>query len=767
MRPRLTKALLACTAVLAGIGASAAGPAAGASTAAGPGTAAIVPAGAGLPGLVSPAPVSYTPNVYAGSTCGTVCNPSTVYATAVVGSEVVVAGAFTQVCTPAAGAPYAQCPGTVTANYIFAFDPATGYIDPGFAPVLDTGPVYALAAGPGDTVYAGGSFTTVNGVSQQGLTQLYVTPGQPTDGQSVPGFAAQMGGTVHNLALSGSALYAGGKFKTVDGVNQKAIARLDATTGARDRAFKFTLGSPTSGATLQVQAMSLTPDGSTLAIGGSFQAVNSQAIPRIALISTGGALGATATLDNWSAPILANACQKQHNYVNGIDFSPDGSFFVEDNTGFHTAGGPAVCDAAARFETAATGTDVQPTWINYSGGDSFDSVVVAGSVAYVGGHERWLNNECGQNHVCEANSVLVNGIGAIDTQTGLALPFWQPGTRRGDGVASLTTFPAGVFSGSNGGLLLGTDVNIIGGARHSELAMFPLPSSTAPVAGGPILSGMFSQGRIGGSEGSTTGPAAMCVDDAGDSPAPGTAVQLATCDNGLSQIWTVQPDGTLQVNGACLDTAGGGTAAGTLTVLNTCNASATQIWAPGPGSTLVSQASGLCLDDPGASTVNDTQLQVNPCNGSAEQSWPLPVAQAPPPPPPTGPVYSELLQSDKQVPCIEDAGNKAKAGNSVQMDGCLETPAQEWTIEADGTIRIHGLCLDTAGQGTAASTLVVINTCNGAATQIWTPDSSHELISQGAGMCLTDPLSNPSPGTQLIISPCAASKSQAWWLPEV
>jgi hypothetical protein len=99
---------------------------------------------------VSQTPVSYTPNVFEGSSCGTACTPaSTIYSTVVVNGEVIVAGAFTEVCTPAATG-YAQCPNEVPADFIFAFDPATGAIDPNFAPVLNTGPVYSLAVGPGN-----------------------------------------------------------------------------------------------------------------------------------------------------------------------------------------------------------------------------------------------------------------------------------------------------------------------------------------------------------------------------------------------------------------------------------------------------------------------------------------------------------------------------------------------------------------------------------------------------------------------------------------
>src|SRR5579859_5325940 len=124
MRSRVITVLFACAAALAGSSLPAiadSGPTASTRL-----TAAIT-----LPDLASATPVSYTPNVYAGTTCGTACNPSTIYSTVLAGGEVVVAGAFTQACTPAP-ASFAQCPATTPVSYIFAFNPQTGAIDPGF-----------------------------------------------------------------------------------------------------------------------------------------------------------------------------------------------------------------------------------------------------------------------------------------------------------------------------------------------------------------------------------------------------------------------------------------------------------------------------------------------------------------------------------------------------------------------------------------------------------------------------------------------------------
>jgi hypothetical protein len=777
MRPQrwVTAAVATVAALLASGGllalsapAAVAGPAAAASRA-------LSPSSIAFPGLVSQTPVKWTPNVFAGSPS---CNPQwfgpgnrlckhhTIYSQAVVNGEVVVVGAFTQACQEGPAADAHCVPGTlVTRDDIFAYQLGTGTIDPNFAPVLDQGPVYSVIAGPNDTVYVGGSFTTVNGASEPGLVQLSVTPGQPTDGQVVSGFAAPLSGTVHALALSGTALYVGGNFRTLikKGIApEKDIARLNATTGAPDGSFTFAIGDPITNDPLQVEYMSLTPDASTLIIGGTFLQVNGQNIPRVALLATGGGLGATGTLDNWSAPILANNCSSEHDEIRAIDSAPDGSYFVVATTGYKSAGGPSICDATARFETGATGSDVQPTWVNYAGGDSLYAVAVSGAAVYIGGHDRFINNECGNNAVCEANAVLVNGLAALDPSTGLALPWWHPQTSRGFGVDSLVLFPAGSYAKSDGGLLVGTNVDSIGGAYHSYTAIFPLTSTAPQVPGGPILSGMFSQGRLGGTDESPAGVAAMCVDDAGDGSAPGTAVQLTTCQNDAEQNWVIQPGGTIQINGMCLDTQGGGTAPGTPAVLGTCNGSGTQSWSQGAGGSLVNQGSGLCLDDPGASTNNNTPLQIAACDGSIEQAWPLPAAPAPPAPPAVGSVYPSEEQHNGDVPCLD-----AAAGGKVVLQACVGSKAEQWTMAAGGTFQNSGMCLDTAGGATTPGTLTVLATCSGGGTQVWTPGPNGRLVNQASGLCLDDPGSQTGNGTQLQIYSCNGGPNQYWWLPEL
>src|SRR5882757_5954248 len=106
--------------------------------------------------MVSTAPSTHTPNI----------NDGTVEAIAEVGSRIIVGGSFTSVSPPGVGGG-AQA---VTRNFVLAFNPTTGAVDTGFAPVLD-GEVDVLKPGPTpDTVYVGGAFKNVNGAKGKGIT---------------------------------------------------------------------------------------------------------------------------------------------------------------------------------------------------------------------------------------------------------------------------------------------------------------------------------------------------------------------------------------------------------------------------------------------------------------------------------------------------------------------------------------------------------------------------------------------------------------------
>jgi hypothetical protein len=381
--------------------------------------------------VVSADPVDSTPHVLDGI----------VNAIELVGGTVVVGGSFTAVADSTRATSHSR------AN-LFAYDLATGRVLPDFAPNV-RGPVHSLVAGESGTVYVGGDFHSIDRTRIRSLARLSVATGQP-----VRSFAPELsGGSVTTLARRGSDLYAGGDFTRP----RAGLAGLDATTGAADPRFTITPGEPL---TRKVRVHAIAATANRLLVDGSFTTLDGRSRPQLGLIDIGGA---TAKLANWRSEAYLKKCKDTFpSYVRGLDFSPDGRYFVVVTTGGPRSG---MCDTAARFETYASGQQIKPTWVNWTGGDSLYAVSVTGGAVYVGGHQRWLNNPRGRDSA-GPGAVPREGIGAIHPRTGKALS-WNPGRERGIGVKA--------FLAHRGGLLVGSDTTRLGREYHARIGMFPLP----------------------------------------------------------------------------------------------------------------------------------------------------------------------------------------------------------------------------------------------------------------------------------------------------
>ena len=126
-----------------------------------------------------------------------------------------------------------------------------------------------------------------------------------------------------------------------------------------------------------VTKLDITPDGSRMVIIGNFLTAGGLDRDQVALIN----LGATsASVDpNWRTARYTDDCgwRSYDSYMRDVDFAPDGTYFVIVATGGPASG--SLCDTAARWETNGSGTAVQPTWVDYTGGDTLLSVAVTGS----------------------------------------------------------------------------------------------------------------------------------------------------------------------------------------------------------------------------------------------------------------------------------------------------------------------------------------------------------------------------------------------------
>ncbi len=392
-------------------------------------------------------------------------NNGSVSAIAKVGNTIVVSGDFSSV-TPNGGS-------ALTRNYIVAFDANTGAVSNTFRPVFNNR-VNDVVAGPNGTVYVGGSFSSLNGSSVPRVVRLNVS-----DGSQVTGFrAGSMNGAVNTLALRANRLFVGGNFTQVAGAANGGLTTLNATSGARDTFMNIQVterhnnsGSGAQGA-IGVRALDVNPAGTKMVIIGNFRKVDGLDRVQAAMID----LGATATVDpDWRTSRYEPLCFNWafDTYVRGVQMSPDGSYFVIASTGGPVGG--TLCDTAARWETDATGSDVQPTWVDYSGGDTLYSVAVTGTAVYVGGHQRWMNNpDAGDS--AGAGAVPRPGLVALDPANGIPLK-WNPGRNpRGAGAEALLATPDGLWVGS--------DTEWIGTFDHRRprIAFFPLDGGAAPQA---------------------------------------------------------------------------------------------------------------------------------------------------------------------------------------------------------------------------------------------------------------------------------------------
>jgi hypothetical protein len=395
------------------------------------------------PTLVSAVPTGATPNV----------NNGTVLALAQVGSRVIVGGSFTSVSPPGVtGGKQA-----LTRTYVFAFDPTTGQVDPGFAPVLD-GMVEGLTPGPSpDTVYVAGYFGTVNHVADKGIALLSTVTGAP-----VAGFAPNVaGGAVWSVVPSGGHLLLGGTFTKIGGVAHSGIGSINPTTGAVDPYLSIQLtghhnytGGTGSNAAVGARRMDLGAGGTRLVVVGNFKNADGALHDQIVLVDLGA--GSAVVDPGWNTAAFSATCASSayDTYVRDVAFSPDGTYFVVATTG---GGGPSAkntdgtrssCDSASRYEANGSGTDVRPTWIDYTGNDSFESVTTTGTAVYVGGHQRWINN-ANASDSAGTGAVPRPGLAALDPASGIPLS-WNPGRNpRGAGAYALLATSTALYVGSD------------------------------------------------------------------------------------------------------------------------------------------------------------------------------------------------------------------------------------------------------------------------------------------------------------------------------
>jgi len=317
--------------------------------------------------------------------------------------------------------------------FLAAIEVATGRLDQTWRPEVN-GIVNTIAVSPdGSAVYVGGKFNKINNSYPNRIAKL-----DPTTGAVDTNFDPDADAAVETIVTDGTSIWAGGAFRTIGGVAQTNLAKLD-TAGVVDTSFLPVL----DGKVLDLELF-----GDRLYLSGNFASIDAVTHERIAAVDP-----ATGVADAW-APSSAFK-------IYDVTVKPDGSILYAAGAGSLGAGGNSL--------TAWDTTTGEQLWRRINSGD-FQAVVATDELVYIGTHGEYVYIDNAGPFLEDddnPNAVRRNKLAAFDPVTG-ALDAWNPGANSTWGVWSLSLGPSG--------LLVGGDFTTIGGVVQPHFAVFAGPS---------------------------------------------------------------------------------------------------------------------------------------------------------------------------------------------------------------------------------------------------------------------------------------------------
>ena len=183
---------------------------------------ALLVVGPAAPAGADTAPAPGVPETVTATGLPTVQINGVVWAQVIVGNTVYVTGQFSQARPAGSAAGVNQTP----RSNILAYNLTTGNLITTWAPTLNGQGLSIAASANGQTIYVGGTFTSVNGTSRNRVAAINATTGALT------AFNANANNEVSALAVTGNTVYMGGHFTTVGGQGRAYLAAANATSGA-------------------------------------------------------------------------------------------------------------------------------------------------------------------------------------------------------------------------------------------------------------------------------------------------------------------------------------------------------------------------------------------------------------------------------------------------------------------------------------------------------------------------------------------------------
>jgi hypothetical protein len=274
----------------------------------------------------------------------------------------------------------------------------------------------------GSSLFLGGLFKKVNGLSRSRLAKVNATTGA-VDGTWVP----KASGEVKALAVAGSNVYAAGAFSKIGDITRNKVAALDATSGK--------LSSWNPNASSVVWDVAVSPDAKTVYLGGAFTKIGSTSRKNVAAVSA-----STGAVTSWKATVTAP--------LRNVEATGTQVFVTV--AGLSSAGGNRV----VAFNASGAGAK---QWEGTADGDVV-ALAVDGSTVYAGGHFDIITG----TNITGAN--VRHHLAAFDAATG-ALKAWAPQVSGPHGVWAL--------SAVGGSVVAGGDFQVVAATVAAGLARFP------------------------------------------------------------------------------------------------------------------------------------------------------------------------------------------------------------------------------------------------------------------------------------------------------
>jgi hypothetical protein len=311
------------------------------------------------------------------------------------GSRMYGVGTFSHIVSPDISGH-----GSVTfrRNNVFSFSATRPYRVTSWNPNVN-GEVNSIAVGGTNcsTAYLGGSFSEVHGRTAHNIAAV-----STSTGAVLTAFRSDANNAVQTLLLHDSRLLTGGYFTAINGAARRFFVALSPSTGTPSAyatlgiAGNYQYGDVSPNGT-RVYNQQLSHGGKRLLVEGDFTSVGGRSRQQVVMLALGRN---SATVTPWSPPELLQHCVgNEPFYARAAAWGPGDTSVYVATTGYHVDGSPisgprsGPCDATLKFP--ASGTGVAPNWISYTGCDSLYSVVAGNGTVFIGGHERWANNENG------------------------------------------------------------------------------------------------------------------------------------------------------------------------------------------------------------------------------------------------------------------------------------------------------------------------------------------------------------------------------------